>query len=332
MMGDLVETAYLVQGLLSVKAYMNIENSREALIAGRIDKLWREVEWSWYQKDHEPVLYWHWSPHYGWAMDFQIRGYNECLITYVLGASSPTYPISTEAYHKGWARGGKIVNSSPEPGAEGLTLSHNFAPRGGPLFWSHYSYLGLDPRGLKDQYADYWEINRAHVLTNLQYCIENPNHYKGYGEKSWGLTASYSIPNFKRLAANPDTSVHFGNDPDVGYAAHKPYLKDYSVISPTAALSSFPYAPKECMKALKYFYYNLGDKLWGPYGFYDAFSETYNWFPKKYLAIDQGPIVVMIENYRSGLLWDLFMKDKDVQIGLRRLGFSSPWLDGMKGG
>lgn len=297
--GDIVETAYLVQGLICVKNYMKQDIPAEKELADRLSKLCSEVEWSWYQNG-KPALYWHWSPTYHWEMNFAIEGYNECLIAYVLGASSPTYPLSPEAYHQCWARDGKIIGETTQYGYT-LKLKHNGAEKfGGPLFWSHYSYLGLDPRNLKDQYASYRDETLNHALIGYRYCVENPKGFKGYGTDCWGLTASYSVN---------------------GYNAHMP-SNDLGVISPTAALSSFPYSPEESMRAARYFYEKLGDKLWGPYGFYDAFSETENWFPQRYLAIDQGPIVVMIENHRSQLLWKLFMQDKDVQKGLTKLGFT----------
>lgn len=296
---DLVETAYLMQGLLAVRQYLADDNEQEQSLAKRIDTLWREVEWEWFTQNGQNVLYWHWSPNYGWEMNHQIRGYNECLITYVLAASSPTHAVSSDVYHAGWARSGDIVRQ-PADSKLSLVLKHNGAgEKGGPLFWAHYSYLGLDPRDLKDRYADYWQHNVSHTLLNRQHCVDNPKNYKGYGEQCWGLTASYSI-NF--------------------YAAHGPD-NDLGVISPTAALSSFPYTPKESMQALNYFYHDLGDKIFGDYGYYDAFSEHENWYPQKYLAIDQGPIVVMIENYRSGLLWDLFMSCPEIQYGLDKLDF-----------
>ncbi|MEI8114216.1 MAG: glucoamylase family protein [Bacteroidia bacterium] len=297
--GDIVETAYLVQGLICVKNFMKQDVPAEKALAEKIAKLCNEVEWSWYQNG-KPALYWHWSPSYNWEMNFAIGGYNECLIAYVLGASSPSYPLSPEAYHKCWARNGEINGETTKYGYI-LKLKHNGAQEyGGPLFWAHYSYLALDPRNLKDEYAHYWDENRNQVLIDYEYCVENPRKFKGYGPDCWGLTASYSVN---------------------GYDAHMP-SNDLGVISPTAALSSFPYSPEESMHAARYFYSKLGDKIWGPYGFYDAFSETANWFPKQYLAIDQGPIVVMIENYRSQLLWKLFMQDKDVQTGLTKLGFT----------
>lgn len=300
--GDLVETSYLAQGLLCVRQYFKDGNSQEKELAARIDKLWKEIEFDWHRKDGENVLYWHWSPEYEWQMNFPVEGYNECLIMYVLAAASPTHSIPAEVYYEGWARSGAIKND-PEHSQYGyhLSLKHNGALQfGGPLFWSHYSYLGLDPRKLKDRYADYWEHNKNHTLINRQYCIENPEGYKGYGENCWGLTASYSVN---------------------GYAGHSPQ-EDLGVISPTAALSSFPYTPAESMQALKYFYSAMNEKIWGDYGFYDAFSEEHDWYLPRYLAIDQGPIVVMIENHRTGLLWKLFMSSPEVQEGLKKLGFT----------
>ena len=300
--GDLVETAYLAQGLLCVREYFKNGSEQEKALAGKIDKLWREIEFDWHRKDNQNVLYWHWSPKNAWKMNFPVEGYNECLIMYVLAAASPTHTIPAEVYHEGWARKGAMKND-PAHKQYGyhLDLKHNGAQQfGGPLFWSHYSFLGLDPRKLKDRYADYWEHNKNHTLINRQYCIENPKGYKGYGETSWGLTASYSRN---------------------GYAAHSPN-EDLGVISPTAAISSFPYTPDASMQAVKYWYYNLGDKVFGDYGFYDAFSEHFDWYLPRYLAIDQGPAVVMIENHRSGLFWKLFMSAPEVQTGLKKLGFT----------
>ena len=299
--GDIVETAYLIQGLLAVRQYFKNGSAEEKTLSGEIDKLWRGVEWNWFTKGGEKVIYWHWSPDSCWAMNFPVQGYNECLILYVLAASSPAYAIDPQAYHEGWARNGGIISPRKAYGIS-LILKHNYSEAyGGPLFWAHYSYLGLDPRGLSDQYADYWQLNLNQTLINHKWCSLNPKRYKGYSESRWGLTASYS---------------------PLGYSAHAPGEKtDLGVISPTAALSSFPYTPSESMAALKDFYYNLGDKIFDKFGFYDAFSEQSNWFPRRYLAIDQGPIVVMIENYRSGLLWNLFMSCRDVQNGLNKLGF-----------
>ena len=297
--GDLVESSFLMQGLLCVRQYFKEGNENEKALASKIDTLWREMEWSWYQNGQD-VLYWHWSPDYAWEMNFPLEGYNECLITYILAASSPTHPIPASAYHNGWARKGGIKSSATAYGLP-LLLKHNGAEAlGGPLFWAHYSYIGLNPKGLSDKYANYWEVNRNQALINYNHCVENPGKLKGYSDSCWGLTASYSV---------------------LGYNAHMP-SNDLGVITPTAALSSFPYTPEESTRALKHFYYNLGDSIWGKYGFYDAFSEQDNWYPKRYLAIDQCTIAPMIENYRTGLLWRLFMSCPEVQQGLTKLGFT----------
>ena len=303
--GDLVETCYMLQGLLCVRQYFKDGSEAEKKLATDIDRLWKEVDFQWYRHGQN-MLFWHWSPDKGWKMNFAVKGYNECLILYIMGASSPTHGVPAEVYQKGWARGGQIRADSTRDFGYSLALDHIKMKNGGPLFWSQYSYLGLDPRGLKDKYADYWKENTNQSLINYQWCVTNPKKYKGYGPGNWGLTASYSVK---------------------GYSAHAPdEREDLGVISPTAALSAFPYTPKESMAAMKHWYNDMKDKLWGPYGFYDAFSETDNWFPNHYLAIDQGPAVVMMENYRSGLLWNLFMSCPEVQAGLKKLGFESPWL------
>lgn len=303
--GDLVETAFLIQGLLAAHQYFVDGNPREQDLARRIDALWRSVEWSWYCNGQD-VLYWHWSPEYAWEMNFPVRGYNECLIMYVLAAASPTYAIDKAVYTKGWGEDGAIVSPSESEGYD-LELRYQ-GGRVGPMFWAHYSFLGLDPRGLKDDFCnDYGREMRHYTLANRAYCLRNPEKHAGYGANCWGLTASYST---------------------VGYAAHAPFEEaDWGVISPTAALSSIVYTPGESMQVMRYLYEDLNAQLWGPYGFYDAFSMGENWFPPHYLAIDQGPIAVMIENHRSGLLWNLFMSHPDVQNGLNKLGFERVAFD-----
>lgn len=302
--GDLVETSYMLQGLLCARQYFKDGSPVEKALATRIDALWKQVEFDWYCQGKN-VLYWHWSPNYNWDMNFPVRGYNECLIMYVLAASSPTHGVPAEVYHEGWADNGKITENPAAYDGIQLGLKHQGnAVLSGPLFWAHYSYLGLDPRGLKDKYADYWKETSGQAQINYKWCVNNPNGFKGYGPDNWGLTSSYSIR---------------------GYAGHAPGKdRDLGVISPTAALSSFPYTPKESMAAMLNWYKNKKDKIWGPYGFYDAFSEQANWYLPHYLAIDQGPIVVMMENYKSGLLWNLFMSCPEIQSGLKKLGFRSP--------
>lgn len=298
---DLVETSLLFQGLLTARAYFKENTEAENKLRADITRLWEAIDWAWFQKDGEDVLYWHWSPDYGFEKNLAIRGWNECLITYVLAASSPTHAIGKTVYEAGWAKNGGIKNGKSY---YGITLPLG-SDKGGPLFLSQYSFLGINPQELKDQYADYWTQNRNHTLINYSYCIENPKGYAGYGASCWGLTAS---------------------DGDTGYSAHSPN-NDKGVIAPTAALSAFPYTPDESMAALHFFYYKMGDKLWKDYGFIDAFNLTAGWYDTQHIAIDQGPIICMIENYRTGMLWNLFMSIPEIQQGMKNLGFESPELN-----
>jgi hypothetical protein len=298
---DLVETSYLIAGLLTAREYFIGGSPDEIALRNDITSIWESVEWSWFRKNGENALYWHWSTNFGWDMNMKIQGWNECLITYILAASSPTYGVPKEVYDQGFARSGGQVSNQSHYGFQ-LPLGPSL---GGPLFWSHYSFLGVNPFGLKDAYANYEQQVVNHSKINHAYCVENPKKFAGYSNVCWGLTAS-DIPNN-------------------GYAANAPG-NDIGVITPTAAISSLPFTPKESMDALKFFYYKLGDKLWGPYGFYDAFSFKDLWFASSTLAIDQGPIVIMIENHRSKLIWNLFTKSTEIKTGMRTLGFSAPYL------
>lgn len=297
---DLVETSYLFQGLLCARQYFSGTSETETQLRSKINEQWKKIEWNWFTKNGQSVLYWHWSPKNDWKMNLPVRGFNECLIVYVLAASSNNFSVSDSVYHFGWTKSNYFKNGKSYYGIE-LPLGFDF---GGPLFFSHYSFLGLDPHGLKDRYADYWKQNLNHTLINREHAIQNPNKFKGYSADSWGLTAS---------------------DIKDGYAANSP-AEDNGTITPTAALSAFPYTPEFSMKALKHFYYEKGDQIWSEYGFVDSFNESQDWVADSYLAIDQGPIIVMIENYRSGLLWKLFMSCPEIQNGLRKLDFESPYL------
>ncbi|HEX5462758.1 MAG TPA: glucoamylase family protein [Steroidobacteraceae bacterium] len=300
--GDLVETSFLCMGLLTARQYFDRDTPLETRLRHAMTWLWEDVEWDWYARGARGVLYWHWSPNNGWALEHEIRGWNECLATYVLAAGAPRYPISEHVYHRGFATGRDFINGKCWSGIE-LPLGPAF---GGPLFFAHYSFCGLDPHGLEDRYARYWEQNLRHVRINHAHCVANPNHHRAYGEHCWGLTAS--------------------DDPD-GYGAHAPD-NDNGTIAPTAALASFPYAPAEAMKALRHFLGTFGERIWRRHGFVDAFCPQRDWYADTHLAIDQGPIILMIENFRTGLLWKLFMSAPEVRAGLRRLGFSSPHLAG----
>jgi hypothetical protein len=297
---DLVETSYMMEGLLCARQFFNsATDAGEISLRNSINGLWNAVDWSWFRQGNQNTLYWHWSPDFGWASNQQVNGWNEALITYVLAASANNDSIPRAVYDNGWAKNGAIRNGNTY---YGVTLPLGTA-LGGPLFFTHYSFLGMNPLGLSDAYANYWTQDTAHAQINYRYCVANPGHYNGYGPDCWGLTAS--------------------DDNFSGYSAHSP-TNDLGVISPTAAVSSLPYTPIQSMNAIRFFYYKLGDKIWSSYGFTDAFNLTQIWFDNQYLAIDEGPEIVMIENYRSGLLWNLFMSCPEVQRGLKQLGFQAP--------
>jgi len=297
---DLVETSYLMQGLLCARQYFNGADAGETALRDDINALWNGVEWDWFRQNNQDVLYWHWSANYNWDMNVKIKGWNECLITYVLAASSASHSIPKTVYDNGWASNGGIANGANYYGYS-LPLG---PPSGGPLFFSHYSFLGINPNGLSDAYANYATQTKNHTLINYSYCKTNPQGNFGYSDSCWGLTAS---------------------DVQNGYTASSP-TNDVGVIAPTAAISSLPYTPVESMKALKFFYYVLGDKIWKDYGFVDAFSLKDAWFADSFLAIDQGPQIIMIENYRTSLLWSLFTSCPEVKTGMKALGFTAPYL------
>jgi hypothetical protein len=299
---DLVETSYLMMGLLSARAYFNGDTLKERYLAKRINEMWRAANWNWHVNDGR--LFWHWSPRNGFDRNFPIKGWNEALITYIMAASSGRrlHRISKEVYEKTWVSTRNWRNGKSYYGYN-LPLGNTFG--GGPLFFSQYTFLSVDPNNLTDDHGiDYAEQTRNHTLINRAYSIDNPKKFKGYSEKAWGLTAGDSVK---------------------GYFAHSPE-DDRGVIQPTAALASMPYTPAFSMQALRYFYEEKGDKLWSNYGFVDGYSEQFDWYARSHLAIDQGPIVVMIENYRTGLLWKIFMNIPEIQSGMKELGFNSPYF------
>jgi hypothetical protein len=297
--GDLVETAFLIQGLLTARQYYTGDTPEEIALRENITRLWEEIDWSWYRQPGRNVLSWHWSPTNRFAINLNIQGFDEAQIIYLLAIAAPNaeFAVPPSLYHTGWA--GSNYESPFSFYNIPVIVGRG---KGGPLFFSHYSYLGFDPRGIRDEYANYFVRNTNQTLINYEHCVDNPYNHAGYGPTAWGLTAS--------------------DDPD-GYLAHSPNSRsvDNGTIAPTAALSSMPYTPELSMRALKHFYRELGDKMWGPYGFYDAYNESRNWYADSYLAIDQGPIICMIENHRSGLLWDIFMRNPEIQPALDAVGF-----------
>lgn len=310
---DLVETSFLMQGLLVARQYFNADNDREKQIRQRIDRIWRNIEWDWFkQTPDSPFLYWHWSPDQAWTINHRLIGWNETMITYLLAIMSPKHAVGPEMYYTGWASQDTIAQAYrkdwgrvPEGSmyANGTTYFGTKldvgVSNGGPLFFVHYSYMGLDPHKFTDRYTNYFENNRNIALINYRYCVENQGRYAGYGKDCWGLTAS---------------------DFAWGYQAQEPVsYHDNGTIAPTGALASFPYLPDEAMAALKNYYRNYGHFLWGEYGFRDAFNLTENWVSPLFMGLNQAPVTVMIENYRSGLIWKLFMSHPDVQRGLKKI-------------
>jgi hypothetical protein len=294
--GDIVETAYLINGLLIAREYFDGKTPKEIELRNLINQLWHSVEWNWYVKDGK--LLWHWSKNHGWKMNHGIGGYNECLITYILAAGSPTFPITKEVYENTWKNHepSHYINGKDFLGYK-LPLGFDF---GGPLFFSHYSYLSCDPRKMQDDVTNYWKLNQIHTLINRAYCLEKAPKEFGYHEENWGLTASDNH-NF--------------------YGAHQP-TEDNGTITPSAALSSFPYTPFYSMQALMHLYRREGNRLFGEYGFFDAYNKSKDWYSNQYLAIDQAPIVIMMENYRNGLIWKLGDKIQEVQNANAKLGLN----------
>jgi exo beta-1,2-glucooligosaccharide sophorohydrolase (non-reducing end) len=309
---DLVETSFLLQGLLAARQYFSGDNAQEKLIREKITAIWEKAEWDWFmQYPDSKFLYWHWSPDQGWVIHHTLIGWNETMVTYLLAIASPTHPVPASMYYSGWANQdstgikyrsnwGQTADGSMYTNGKtyfGIKLDVGVS-NGGPLFFTHYSYMGYDPHFITDKYTNYFTNNQNIAKINYRYCVENPKHYKGYGESAWGLTAS---------------------DGPFDYSADEPVpWQDYGKIAPTGAISSFPYTPEESMKALKNYYFNYGKFLWGEYGFRDAFDLTNNWCSEIYMGLNQAPMTVMIENYRTGLIWKLFMQNPEIQSGLKK--------------
>ena len=306
---DLVETSYLAEGLLTVRRYFDGPGADETQIRALATQLWEAIEWDAFIPPGQTVLRWHRSPTTGLS-DANVTGWNECMITYLLAVASPTHPVATTLYHTGWARnGGMLLGQS----YYGYPLYVGSA-YGGPMFFAHYSFVGFDPRAKHDAYANYYTHNRDHALVQVAYGAANPLGRTGYSAVAWGLTAS---------------------DDPYGYSAHAAYSNDNGTLTPTAALASMPYAPQQSLAAARHFYENYGATLWGYAGFRDAFHPGLGWTASDYIAIDQGPIVLMIENYRSALLWRRFMANPEIAPMLAALGFvadSDPAVDVPPGG
>jgi hypothetical protein len=312
--GDLVETAFLIEGLLAARQYFHGSTQAEQSLYARITQLWETVEWDWYRREPDmDALFWHWSANWAAHINHRLTGFNEVMIVYLLAIASPTHAVPADLYYSGWA-GQSEAAVNYRRGWGSTTDGDHYANgrayygikldvgvgRGGPLFFTHYSFLGFDPHALTDRYTNYFENNRSMARINLAYSIENPGHHKGYGADAWGLTAS---------------------DGPKGYNPQAPETKDdHGNITPTGALASFPYTPEASMAAFKHYYRDLGGQIWGAYGPRDAFNPDQDWVSPIFMGLNQAPITVMIENYRSGLIWKLFMSNPEIKPMLDRIG------------
>jgi hypothetical protein len=298
---DLVETSFLMEGLLTAREYFDRDTPAERELRDRITRLWRDVDWIWFRRDPgTDALFWHWSPDYAWFIHNRLTGWNEVMITYLLAIASPTHGAPASFYYTGWA-GKDYSNPHNVEGVE-LKVAQGV---GGPLFFTHYSFMGFDPRGIHDKYTDYFDQNRNMATINLKYCERNPAGYAAYGADDWGITAVDGPAGYVPYEPNPANN----------------YELDDGTLAPTGAISSMPYLPEASMRALKHFYRDEGAELWGPFGFRDAFNQQQDWVANINMGLNQAPMVVMIENYRTGLIWKTFMKNPEIRPALERIGF-----------
>lgn len=308
---DLVETSFMLQGLLAARGYYTRDTPQERDLRARITKLWEGVDWEWFRATPKrDALYWHWSPNYGFEIANRLEGWNESMITYMLAIASPTHPVPADIYYTGFARvGGSEPYGVPRT-YFGVTTTQSFYPptptspgSTGPLFFSHYSYMGYDPRGVRDKFSNYFDANRQLSLINQAYSVANPYTFKGYGADSWGITAV--------------------DGPDDAYHEYKPYLEDDGTLAPTGAVSSYAYTPEASMKAIRHWYRDLGAELWDIYGFRDSFNQQWDWYSAISMGLNQAPQTVMIENARTGLVWRSFMANPEIAAMQKKLGLQS---------
>ncbi len=298
---DLVETSFMMEGLLAARQYFKNDGPAGQELYNHITTLWRGIDWNWFRATPKrDAIYWHWSPDYSFYIANRLTGWNEVMITYLEAIASPTHSIPASDYYSGWV--GESVGNHYANGRTwyGITLPVGRGT-GGPLFFTDYSFMGFDPHGIHDRFTDYFDQNRAQAMINRAYCIHNPGHHTGYGADDWGLTAV---------------------DGPQGYVPYEPTPGlDDGTIAPTGAISAFPYTPKASMAALLHFYRDLGAHVWSIYGFRDAFNLQENWYSGITMGLNQAPMVVMIENYRTGLVWKNFMANPEIPSALKRIGF-----------
>jgi hypothetical protein len=326
-----IDTALLMGGVLFAQSYFDGDGPQETRIRALADSLYRRVEWDWMQRP-DGLIRMAWRPEKGFS-DYAYEGYNEAMILYALALGSPTHAVSPDA----WSAFTSTYTWDTFYGYEHVNFS--------PLFGHQYSHLWIDFRGIQDAYMrekgiDYFENSRRAVYAQQAYAMENPQGWTGYGEHVWGLTASDGPAGVTRTVQGEERQFH-------SYwarGASAEHIRDDGTISPAATAGSLPFAPEIIVPTLQTMHERYGEWIWGPYGFFDAFNPTFTfpdvemwsgvvdpewgWRSTDYLSTNQGPIVLMIENHRSGFVWDVMKQNKHVVRGLCRAGFTGGWIDG----
>lgn len=315
-----IDTSLLILGVLCCQTYFDRRTAEEEEIRTIADSLYRRMDWHSMQRD-PPLVCMGWEPEHGYA-PLNWKGLDEGSFLYILALGSPTYPVQPAAWNE-WT---KTYRWAAYYGTEFISF--------GPLFGHQYTQCWIDMRGIQDEYMkakgiDYFENSRRATLSQRAYANENPRGYKDYSDSIWGFTAS---------DGPGDTTVVIDGVKRrfQGYTAHGvsfDWVNDDGTITPAAPGGSIPFAPDVCITALMTMKEKYGERIWRQYGFVDAFNPTFptsdgtGWFDVDYLGIDQGPILVMLENYRSGLIWNTMKRNHYIVTGLRRAGFSGGWLD-----
>ncbi|HEY1448654.1 MAG TPA: glucoamylase family protein, partial [Caulobacteraceae bacterium] len=328
-----VDTALFLAGAMFCQSYFAGPDAEEVEIRALAEAIYGRVDWRWAQQpaQESPAISLGWTPERGF-IGYSWRGYNEAMIVYLLALGSPTHPVEPAAW-SAWQRDFDRTwgpNYGPEPHL-------GFAP----LFGHQYSHVWVDFRDVRDDYMrrrdlDYFENSRRATYAQRAYAIANPGGWKGYGENIWGLTACDGPGPVRHLYRGQMRQFR-------GYAARGPGPRDDGTLAPTAALGSIAFAPEICAPAALAMKRQYGDYILGPYGFIDAFNPSFDfddaqprigrripgvgWIGPDYLGIDQGPILAMMENWRSGLIWKVMRRNPHIVRGLRRAGFAGGWLE-----
>lgn len=315
-----IDTGILMAGILTSMSYFDEDSETEKEIRRLADKLYRRVQWDWAMNENQTMSM-GWRPEKGF-IKAQWKGYNEAMILLIMAMGSPTHPIPGNSWDV-WVKSYKWGNFY---GYEHVNFS--------PLFGHQYSHMFIDFRGIQDGYMqekgiDYFENSRRATLSNRAYCIDNPKQFRGYSENIWGLTACDGPENTASSWKNQNITFHTY----IARGASSRHIIDDGTITPTAAGGSIPFAPEKCMEALYTMYEKYGDQLFREYGFLDSFNPTYGqlnggrtWINADYIGIDQGPILLQMENHQSGLIWNILKNNKYIRKGLEKAGFEGGWL------